>query len=470
MSRLVRDQFKKFGADLAPNFSLNVSGLDAGKSASLFAAVRPLIASISFEDDENLSSELELEIINQPDTSAGQPVNWNAVVDSKVFQEGNFIDLWMGYDNDYVFMDRCEIVRWLPDFPAGEPPSLIVKAYDGRHRMQNSNKVKAAGKKKKTYYKNTPDEFIVLQIAAKYGFPVEFDKTEVIKKAVPITSKGGKKKSVTYVMPTRVQEANKSDWDFLYKLAQINDFDLWVDYIQHGSAKETVVHFKKKQTAVTPGYLFTYNGYDGSLISAQPNFTISDQATSVEIFHYDNKTKNIERIEVVGEGKAENVKLSGKNIGPQYLTAKKSITRGSRVRFSAYGQTITAISDKKIRNKKDAKSFAEKFLKERERELITLTGTVIGVPTLRSRQVHEIRGLSNRLDGFYRFTNTKHTMSPDSGSYIVEFSAYKVLSQDLKSKREGFNPRGVGKEINRYNRINHSQDPVSVGNPGIPRY
>jgi phage protein D len=152
--------------------------------------------------------------------------------------------------------------------------------------------------------------------------------------------------------------------------------------------------------------------------------------TEVELLHYDRKTRRIERTTIQEENKAESVQFSGSRVAPGQFVAKKTISRGASVRFQASGQTLEAFSNKPFKGKKDAQAFVLNWLRERERELVIMTGTVIGIPTLRSRQIHEIAGLGARLDGVYRFTNVKHKMIAGE-PYVVDFIAHKILSEDI---------------------------------------
>lgn len=423
MSRLPLDiNFNAAGDDLAPNFDIKISGKDTNKASQLFDYARNLIAGVEFEDDEELSSLFKLDVINQPQTLYGQPANWRAVIDSKLFAEGNFIDLYMGYGNLQFFMERVEIVKWLPDFPDDGPSSLVIKGFDGRHRMSKSNKPK--GSKKKTFYRNLPDEMIVQKVAKKHGFLAETDATEAKKKAV--IGAGG---AVQHVFKTRVQAPDKSDWEFLQKLADINRFDLWCSYDNKKS--NYVINFKKREDAGSALFTFTYNGDNGSLISATPDFSIQDQVTDVEVLFYDRKRRSIERTIIQESTKSESVIFGGGRIGPGLLEAKKTLSVGARVRFTAFGQTIDAFSDRPFKSKKEASNFVQNWLREREREFLIMQGRIVGYPLIRSRQIHELVGLGSRLDGFYRFTNVKHRMKPDSGIYHIDFTAHKILSEDI---------------------------------------
>jgi phage protein D len=426
VARLAIERFTNFGDDLVPGYDLTISGRDASNATQLWSAIRPLIASVTFEDDEEVSSQIEIKVINQAETSPGQPVNWRAVIDSKAFTEGNDLDLFMGYGGERVFMDRCRIVKWLPIFEPTGPTEFTIRAHDGRHQMQLGNQFKSGQKKKKrkTFYTRQSDDQIVKQIAKKYGYGADTDTPKVKKKAVK--GAGGK---VQHVFPTRVQGGEQTDWDFLRKLADINRFDLWVSYDR--KKNQHVVNFKERQDIGKPEYKFVYNGEDGSLISAQPDFSIQEQPTDVEVLHYDRKTRKIERTVVSEKNKGEKVALSDSRVGPGQLQAKKSLIQGAAVRFRAGGQVLEAFNSKPFRSKKEAQQFVEAWLRERERDMVVMQGKVVGIPTLRSRQVHQLEGLGARLDGFYRFSNTKHVQAPGSGIYVVEFTAHKVLSEEI---------------------------------------
>lgn len=439
MARLPTEQFEQFGDDLAPNFDLVISGRDASNASELFEAVRPLIAGVMFEDDEEMSSLFEMQVINQPDTAPGQAVDWQAVIDSKVFAEGNYVDLFMGYGSTREFMDRSEIVKWLPRFGVEGPTDFTIKGFDGRHRMTLGNQFRVPGgkakKQRKTFFRNQSDDQIAKKIAEKYGFGINFDVPEVKRKAVKTVKKDkAAQKSITvtqHVIPTRVQGSDVTDWQFLQKLANINRFDLWVDYDRDKG--QFVVNFVKRQDTGAPGYLFTYNpdpDNPGTLLEAEPEFSITDQATDVEVLVFDRKKRTIERTIISDEGKGEDVKLSGSRVSRGQMTAKKSIEVGARVRFSAFGQVHEAFTDRPFRSKKEAANFVQNWLRERERDFLQLQGRVVGVPSLRSRQIHEIQGLGKRIDGLYRFTNVKHRMVPGS-NYSCEFTAHKILSQEI---------------------------------------
>jgi len=474
MPMIPASQFEP-GDELGPSFDIFIEGKDASSSSPAFEAIRPLIAGVTYEEDEEMTALFELQVINQPDIRMGEgsKVDWHAVLDCKAFQEGNGIDLFMGYAGAKTYMGRVEIVKWLPKFGAQGPTEFLIKGFDGRHRMMQGNQVKAkapkedkasggakgkqaslAGKapkaskgsanKQRHVYRSMTDDQVVKKVAAKYGFAVDCDTPEkglaaksggkkkgvVIEKGVVQKEEPAKSKRRTAATPTRVQVADQTDWLFLQRLATINRFDLWVDYDLE--AKRWVVHFKKRQDIGDPLMTFTYNGEDGSLLEAEPDFSVKEQSTSVEVLYFDRKTRTIELTSLEDQTKEEDVSFG--TAMPGSFTAKKTTGVGARVRFTAFGQSLEAISNKPFRSRKDAEAFIADWLKEKERDLVVLKGKVVGMESLRPRQVHEFLGMNTRLDGVYRLTQVKHVMQPGS-PYVVEFIAHKVLSEDISRRK-----------------------------------
>lgn len=413
--------------DLAPNFYLTISGKSA-KTGQVYDLIRPLVQSVSYEEDEDMAGMFELTLINQPDVQLGLPTNWDAVIENKAFQEGNYIDLYMGYGGAQHFMGRTEITKWLPAFGQGGPTTFTIKGFDGRHKMMlgNQYRVKKATKKKRKTFYHQADDGIVKKIAAKYGYAADTDSPETKRHKV-------KKKTVA-----RVQPSDMTDWVFLRKLAAINRFDLWVEYSP--SKKQFVVNFKKRRDAGQADYLFQYNGGDGSLLEAQPDFAIQEQPTDVEILYFDRRTRKIEHSIIADETK--DVDVNFQSAQPGDVSVKKTMGLAARVRFTAFGQTIEALANKPFASKNEAQAFVHNWLKERERDFLILRGKVVGVETLRPRQIHQLAGLGSRLSGFYRFTQVKHNMNPGE-IYTCDFLAHKVLSQDIarrKARTRTINP------------------------------
>lgn len=456
------------GPDLVPSFELYISGKNVSAITPLGASILEVLTMVDYEDDVELSSQITLHFEAKPISNQGQPIDFKAVLESKALQEGNYVDLYIGYGNQKEFVDRCEILKWMPTYDENGV-HLSIKAQDGRHRLQASHRAKfknVGRKKRKTSYTNMTDEQIVEKIAKKYGYKADVDKTEVRKRVrtavsdTKVTAKSVTSKTTKQtVLPSRVQKADQTDWNFVRKLAKINDFDIWVDFQQSKDPANPieggsyVLHFKKKrEIGVLPQYRFSYGPFNnGEIISAKPDFSIKDKPTGVEVVHYDTSTKKIQTTVIDVDANAESMKLNGAIVGPNGLRAREEIQSGARVRFTAFGQTIEAYSDKPFSSKNDALDFINRWLIVNERNLIQLELVVIGVPSMRSRDIFEVEGLSSRIDGYYRATNVKHTFTPD-GIYTTTIKGYKLLSAQLYARPKR-GAKGTGPLITKWNRV-----------------
>ena len=73
-----------------------------------------------------------------------------------------------------------------------------------------------------------------------------------------------------------------------------------------------------------------------------------------------------------------------------------------------------------------------------ERETVKLALHVVGDPTLRAKQVVEVRGISSLLSGKYYVTEAKHVIS--SSGYVVDLK----LTRDGTGARRGAGPNARG--------------------------
>lgn len=263
--------------------------------------------------------------------------------------------------------------------------------------------------KARSVYKNKRDDEIVTDIAAKYGFKAFIDVTE------------GRR--------NRVQKAKQGDWDFIRKLARINNYDasMFFDPV----AKTWEVVFVKRRDEQDETAVLEYRPEEtrtGSLLSVQFDFAVTDQTTNVEILYRDRKNRKLSSVFVSEEGTGESVKL--KAAGPGDLEAKKGISLGSRLRIAAFGSVVETFTDRPFASVKEAKKFAEKFLKERDREFLKVTGKVVGFEILRVFSIVELRGVGNRLSGKYRLTNVRHVLTRGE-PYVTEFEGHRVVDPEL---------------------------------------
>lgn len=369
------------------------------------------LLSVEVEEDIKMTSHLTMTLSN-PD--------W-VVSDSDILTAGTQFDVNFGYSSGTIHLGRrFELVHQMPMFPRSDIPTLQVSGYDGRHRMTSGDKLvgqKELAKKarkelaKTRSFKDKRDTEIVKAIADIYDFNFDLDQTE------------GRR--------TRVKKSGKSDWEFILHLAKFNDFETWVDYrIGVG----WTLHFRKEDLREPADYWKFVYGEDGtgSLLECTPELEMAKQSTDVDVLSYDRRLRKVTTSEL---SETKDVVVKSVRGGIKGGRILESVDYGSKVRFTAFGRTMEVIANRPFRRKKDAKKYAENYLREREKDFVTCTGTLIGVENVRPRQVHHLDGLGVKYSGFYKFIQTTQRWAKDS-TYETDFVGYKVIPERAQVHRK----------------------------------
>jgi phage protein D len=88
---------------------------------------------------------------------------------------------------------------------------------------------------------------------------------------------------------------------------------------------------------------------------------------------------------------------------------------------SALAGSEEVIADEPIETEQEAKQKAKAHLANLAKNLVTGSGSTVGLPELRAGRPVYIQGLGSRYSGRYLITNTTHTLG-DSG-YTTQFEA-----------------------------------------------
>jgi hypothetical protein len=134
-----RNLEEKYGLFVGPYFYIEISGND---DRILFSAESQpnegnydlnglIISDVEWEENDCQASMMTITVQNYDLT----------LHDSRLFAEGNSIDLWMGYDGRQPdYMGRAIIVEIAPEFPADAIPTLQITAYDISHFLMEEGK------------------------------------------------------------------------------------------------------------------------------------------------------------------------------------------------------------------------------------------------------------------------------------------------------------------------------------------
>src|SRR3990172_5102597 len=133
---------------IAPNRIVKIEGKEISEDIS------GDIISVSYEDH---ASDVDMATL----TVNNKDSKW---VDSELFDNGNAIELYLGYGYDLKRVFKGKIVRPELSFPESGVPTLTLRAYDLSYLMRHSEE------KANTTWQNITDSKLARKIASKYGF------------------------------------------------------------------------------------------------------------------------------------------------------------------------------------------------------------------------------------------------------------------------------------------------------------
>lgn len=376
----------------------------------LLEEVTQFITDIEYEDNSLMMDKITLSIGTQIIVDEGLVIS---MLGSKLFSEGNLIELFMGYGSNLNFIGAGEIVRVEPNFPRNDTPTLTIIAYDVLHRLTGRNKESENGKSYPKQKDSTTVEEIAQRNSLKIGSIID-----------------------TKNKQNRVQSKGQSDYNFLIKLAENNGYELYVRYDNN----KWLLYFHPSLDQYRPMYTYKYNvgekTIENTLLEFTPNMNIHDQPTEFEIIGWDRITnKKIKGVSRDKDFKFEsetgeysydvlnNRKFAG-NKKTEQIT--ESIKEPGSIRFSAFGKNREIILDTSIDSEDKARTKILAWIKERKKHFITGSGFIIGNEYLQSRQSFILEGIGDALSGKYYLTTVTHKMGQNS-NYECEFKCNKVV-------------------------------------------
>lgn len=429
---------KTFNADLfsraSPAFRLSVIR-KGEKNVADSRRLNQLLDSFEIEEDDRMATVATFNFDNPEFRLSRQ---------DSLLQPGTLIVPEIGHGKNLMGSTRAvELVRLLPDFPREGKPKFSVQGYDARQRMLDVNTLSDRGidkSDKSALYGKIPGVFKKKTL---------FQTLDVIATVFGMELVLADKFFNMRERKTRIKKKDQSWWDFLLKLADKFDAEVWVDYtFKFGASTTTAqasVPGRQLREDLIPGRSFVSRSLSivdkwtlwfqsrnrfgkanlklsyglngtGTLLSLKPKLDPIGQQTSVQVLSFDRRKKKV-RLAYVADRKSSESSLKSE----EFVGALVKIKVGGKV-------THIFNTGRPFKNKKEAQRFAENHVLRNREDFITATGTTIGIPQLRPRQIHELVTGSKRFDGKYYFTQVKHKF-PDRGVYECDFVAYKVPTQ-----------------------------------------
>jgi phage protein D len=294
-------------------------------------------------------------------------------IDDDLFAEGTSVELQMGYRNKMSPLFKGEITGLEPEFPEGQPPTLLVRSHDRRHRLMRASKTRT--------FTQMKDSDIATQVAGDAGLSPQVEDSGV-------------------TLPYLIQH-NRTDLDFLLERARRIGFEVIVN--------DRELHFRKRQYRESEAIELRR---EVGLLEFMPRLSTLNQVESVEVRGWNIK----EKAAWVSQAGAdtETARMAGKSTGPG--TVQQTFPGSVAVNTSA-----------PVASQEDADSFARGMLHEMGLHYINAEGVCIGEPELKAGSVVKIEGMGRRFSGLYYVTATEHRFRPRKG-YRTAFVARRNAS------------------------------------------
>lgn len=298
--------------------------------------------------------------------AGGEKLQW---MDSDAFDEGNKVEIHMGYVDDLEPMLSGEITAVSPSFPANGQPTLRVEGYSLYHRLQRTRLRKP--------FKSITDSNIVREIATQMNLNPKVDETEV---EYPLVSPKG-----------------ETSASFLRQRAERIGYEVVV--------KQGTLSFQQPRYLENPGPGLTLE-WGTSLISFSPRLSTFNAPTEVTV-----------RGSQTSQGRGKEALVGTARVGDERV--KMGTETGQQIAQRAFGDHHLLVEDHSITSSQEANEVARARLETQAMDFVTGSGSCIGNPQLKARMVIELKGLGKRFSGNYYVTTATHTI--DSGGYRTNF-------------------------------------------------
>lgn len=403
--------------DLSPQYLLEIEGQEVLRNVTQF------IKQVEFESGDGMI-DMGRVIATNPD---------HILSKAKVFMPGNEMNIYMGYGNSIELVGRVILMAPEINFPIDGIPEIEVVGYTKDYLMRESKpnpgekkriaaleaaKSAAKGARKKrlaavlkklkqpVVYKDSSIAEIVSDRAIGYGFTEDIDEAP--------WPKGGV-----------IHPAKMSDYKLLQALSNLSGFVWWVDY---NFDDGWTLHFKdssKDMNVQDTTHKFLYGvGNQSTLLRFVPKMQFRGHYNELLVRGtvWEKGKPTFKEITVVEEGDSEaDLDFSG-----SLEAIEGELGSAEAVKLYMGDYAFDVIPKIEFHSEGALELWAEQWFRRMREQFIVGEGEIIGLNTLRARQIHEFEGMGNPYDGKYYFGRVRHSISAETG-YRCEFNVRKIL-------------------------------------------
>jgi phage protein D len=291
------------------------------------------------------------------------------VDDDELFAIGNAVEIRLGHVGAMTRIMAGEITALEPDFIANGLPSLTVRGYDRRHRLQR-------GRKTRTFVQQKDSDIATL-IAGEAGLHAESENTGMV---------------LDYVL-----QNNCTDLELLQERAAQIGYEVVVEdntlfFRPAGNAKSDTLHLTLGQ----------------NLSEFSPRLSTAGQVGAVTVRGWDPKNKQL--IETTADHL--DARMGGRRSGAELVNA-------------AFGAAAQVELGRSVTSPAEAEQIARGLFNRMALELIVGEGACSGSADLRAGKVIGLHGLGKRFSGSYYVTRAIHRYTADRG-YETRFQVRRT--------------------------------------------
>lgn len=337
---------------LVPDFDILING------SPLSVEMESHVIGVTVEEDVILPSMFAIEMTGS--ASQASDLAW---LDDAKFAIGNEVEIRIGYANDLATVMIGEITVLEPEFTQNRAPSLIIRGYDRRHRLQRGCKTRTFTKQK--------DSDIAAKIASEANLTAQVTDSKVVHE---------------YVL-----QANQNDLAFLQERARSIEYEIVVE-------NKTLI-FRPVGNAASEIVTLSLSS---ELLEFYPRLSSMQQVSEVRVQGWNFKEKN--GITALAKSGDEVSKMGGQKTG-------------SKLVESTFGTAVQVISDRPVVTQGSADQLAKAQFNQKILTLISGEGVSFGRTDIKAAKVIKIDGIGQRFSGQYYVTNVSHRYRPAKGYY-----------------------------------------------------
>jgi phage protein D len=352
------------------------------------------VMEVTYKDSVNEIDSFELKINNwDADTLAfkyvGLPNELRARTTdqrsslAQIFDPGQELKLFMGYNNNVRLMIEGQITALEPDYPASGSPTLTVRGLNVLHTFR---------KKQHTWsWRDKTDS----DIAKELGRNQVSDDRPGLGVRVVVDDAVNDEAPEDFIFMN-----NQYDIVFLLERARRHGYSLYLR--RNERTGERLLHYGYADAQRIRDV--TYELIWGrSLIQFRPTLTTANQISRVTVRGWNRQTKRaIEGTAKLGD--------RGLNINDDQTAVARAVEGRHEV-----------IVNRPVFTQPQARAMARDILRNQLKEMVKATGSTVGLPDLRAGRKVLVKNLGQRFSGEYFVTGSTHTIN--DGGYITRFEA-----------------------------------------------